>query len=332
MKIFVTGAAGYIGAHTVLELLNSGHQVFAFDNLSNSSLLSLKRVETITNKKIGFSKGDVRDTNHLTIELEKFKPEAVIHFAALKSVTESFKKPLEYYDVNVNGSLSLLESMSKVNCRTVIFSSSATVYGNPEYLPIDETHPTIPINPYGRTKFMVERILQDWVNSGSTEQAICLRYFNPVGAHETGLKGKKTDTASGNLMPIIVEVASGRLPHLNIFGDNYPTRDGTGERDYIHVSDLAIFHQKAVEKISMLERFEVLNIGTGKGTTVKELVKAFENANNIEVPIKISKRRSGDVASSWTSTKKAERKLGYKSSRSINEACKDEWVSKNALS
>jgi UDP-glucose 4-epimerase len=326
MKIFVTGAAGYIGSHTVLELLNSGHDVIAFDNLSNSDIISLERVQKITGKSLEFIYGDVRNTEKLINILERFTPDIVMHFAALKSVSESMDNPIDYYDVNVNGSISLLKAMTKVKCNKFIFSSSATVYGTANYLPFDEKHPINPINPYGRSKLIVEQILQDWAASDEANKAVCLRYFNPVGAHQSGLIGENPRGIPNNLLPFIAQVSCGKRPYLNIYGDDYDTRDGTGERDYIHVVDLAICHLKAAEKILSFDDFQVLNLGTGRGTTVKELVLAFEKASNKKIPIKLQERRSGDVSHCWANPALSRRMLDYLCERTIEDVCRDAWL------
>lgn len=326
MKILVTGAAGYIGSHTTLELLNSGHDVIAFDNLSNSNVTSLERVKKITGKSLEFICGDIRNTEKLINIMEESTPDIVMHFAALKSVSESMDNPISYYDVNVNGSISLLKAMTKVKCDKFIFSSSATVYGAADYLPFDEQHPINPVNPYGRSKLIVEQILQDWAASDEANKVVCLRYFNPVGAHKSGLIGENPKGIPNNLLPFVAQVSSGKRPYLNIYGDDYDTRDGTGERDYIHVVDLAICHLKAAQKILTFDDFQVLNLGTGRGTTVRELVLAFEKASNKKIPIKIQKRRSGDVSHSWANPELSRQMLNYQCERTIEDVCRDEWL------
>ena len=325
MKTFVTGGAGYIGSHTVLELLREGYEVAVFDNLSNSNKESIARIEIETGKKIELIIGDIRDQETLQTSLGQFKPDCVIHFAGVKSVNESVSNPFKYYDINVNGMLSLLKSMMETNCKRIIFSSSATVYGNPDYLPINENHPTVPENPYGKSKLVCEKILSDLVKSDNNFRAICLRYFNPIGADFTGLIGEYPTDKPNNLLPYILNVVSGEYPHLNIYGNDYQTRDGTGERDYIHVTDVAKFHVKVLEKILILDRFEILNIGTGKCTSVLELVKAFEQSTGLEVPYFFKNRRDGDVASVWADTELAEKKLDFKCERNITQACADAW-------
>ena len=271
MKVLVTGGAGYIGSHTCIELLNAGHEVFVIDNLSNGHEVALKRVQDITNCELGFMNADIRDSNALNKIFGTFKPESVIHFAGLKAVGESVADPLMYYDVNVGGSVSLLMAMSKAECNSIVFSSSATVYGKPQYLPYDEKHPTHPVNPYGRTKLIIENIINDWTKLDSTRKGTILRYFNPVGAHESGQIGEEPIGIPNNLMPYLAQVADGRREYLNIFGNDYETKDGTGARDYIHVVDLALAHVSALNQ-NKTNDFEIFNIGGGKGTTVFELL------------------------------------------------------------
>lgn len=325
MKILVTGGAGYIGSHTVLELLNQKHDVLIYDNLSNSDETVLTRLERISGKSIKFIRGDIRENLKLKTVMKDYSPDAVVHFAALKSIPESFENPNEYYDVNISGTLSLLMAMDHCNCRYILFSSSAAVYGHPHYLPIDEGHPTNPKNPYGKSKLMVEQILSDWVKSTQNCSATCLRYFNPIGAHETGLIGEKSTRLPDNILPYITQVASGKLPYVGIFGNDYETRDGTGARDFIHVSDLAVFHVCALNKRSDLDKFQILNVGTGKNTTVLELISAFERSSDQTIRHVIEGRRDGDVASCWADTQLAERKLNFKAQKSILEACADTW-------
>ena len=325
MKILLTGGAGYIGTHTLVELLKDKHEVLIVDNFSNSSTIALDRVRSITGCDFEICDGDIRNKDTINHLFQRFKPDAVIHFAGLKSVSESVANPIAYYDVNVCGTLEILKAMKKVNCQKIIFSSSATVYGEPKYLPYDEYHPLNPTNPYGMSKLVVENLLNDWVKSNSENRAVCLRYFNPVGAHRSGLIGEDPQGIPSNIMPYISQVAVKKVPYLNIFGDNYTTRDGTGERDYIHVVDLAIFHVKALEKILDLNPFQALNLGTGNSTTVKELVKAFEDTSKEKIKIKIVNSRSGDVAKSWANSSLAEEALGYKCKFSILDMCRDAW-------
>ena len=276
MKVLVTGGAGYIGSHTCVELLQADHEVFVIDNLSNGHEAALDRIRLITNRELQFTNADIRDANALDNIFNTFKPEAVIHFAGLKAVGESVANPLKYYEVNVGGSVSLLSAMSKAECNNIVFSSSATVYGKPKYLPYDEEHPTNPVNPYGRTKLMIENIIHDWTKVDLKRKGTVLRYFNPVGAHESGQIGEEPIGIPNNLMPYIAQVADGRREYLNIFGNDYDTADGTGARDYIHVVDLALAHTSVLNQ-NKLDRFEVLNIGAGKSTTVLELVSKYIN-------------------------------------------------------
>jgi len=324
MKVLVTGGAGYIGSHTCVELLNSGHEVFVVDNLCNGHEAALERVHGITNCELQFVNADIRDSSALDKIFKTFKPEAVIHFAGLKAVGESVADPLKYYDVNVGGSISLLSSMSKFACNNIIFSSSATVYGKPQYLPYDEKHPTNPINPYGRTKLIIENIISDWTNVETKRKATILRYFNPVGAHKSGQIGEEPIGTPNNLMPYIAQVADGRRDHLNIFGNDYDTSDGTGSRDYIHVVDLALAHITALNK-NKLDRFEVLNIGAGKSTTVLELVSKFEDISGVTIEFKYLPRREGDLAASWADSSKASEVMSWKTERSIKNICEDTW-------
>lgn len=325
MKILVTGGTGYIGSHVLVGLLNRGYEVTVIDNLLNSSQISLDRVFEITGKQCSFIKGDIRDHSFLTTVFSRTKPEAVIHFAGLKSVTESVEDPIKYYEVNVGGSVSILRTMTKFGCKNIIFSSSATVYGNSDYLPYDENHPVNPTSPYGESKVFVEKILRDWVHSKEGNRAVCLRYFNPVGAHPSGLIGEDPIGSPNNLMPYVAKVALGQFKELKIFGDDYETRDGTGERDYIHVCDLADCHILALEKILQLQNFHVINVGTGKGVTVYELVKIFEKINLIKIPIKIAPHRSGDVARSWADSTLAKELLGFSCKKNVTDMCKDAW-------
>lgn len=321
MNILLTGGTGYIGSHTAVVLANAGHGVVLLDNFCNSSQGVSKRINKITQKEIPCIEGDVRDTQLLIKTLIDFKVDAVIHFAGLKAVGESAQEPLKYYDNNVGGSISLLEAMQQTNVKTIVFSSSATVYGEPIYLPYDEEHPLKPINTYGRTKLQVEEILQDLAKSEATWKIALLRYFNPVGAHESGLIGEDPNGIPNNLMPYIMQVASGILPHLNIFGDDYDTRDGTGERDYIHVMDLAEGHLAALSYLNKNTGCEVFNLGTGKPVSVLELVKAYEEASGKKIPTKIEQRREGDLPIYYAKANKSQAKLGWQASRSVTDMC-----------
>ncbi|MDA8654309.1 UDP-glucose 4-epimerase GalE [Alphaproteobacteria bacterium] len=323
MRVLVTGGAGYIGSHTLVELLIEGYEVFVIDNLSNGHEEALARVKQLANKDFGFAKGDIRDGEALDAAFAAFKPEAVIHFAGLKAVGESVEKPLTYYDNNVGGSVALLKAMDAYGCKKIVFSSSATVYGTPQYLPLDEAHPVAPVNPYGQTKLMVENILKDWTQEG--RGAIALRYFNPVGAHASGRIGEDPHGIPNNLMPYIAQVAIGKREALQIFGDDYETRDGTGERDYIHVTDLAKAHIAALESMTKASGFSVYNIGTGQGTTVKELLAAYSEAAGNELPFEIVARRPGDVASSVASPALAKEQIGWMAELTMNIAASSSW-------
>lgn len=325
MKVLVTGGAGYIGSHTCVQLLERNHDVLVFDNFSNSSITVIDRIKMITGKTIKFIEGDITNYDKLSEVMSYFTPDAVIHFAGLKSVAESINDPLTYYEINVLGLLNTIRAMEFSNCRSIVFSSSATVYGSSESLPFSEASPLNPESPYGITKMIGEKLLKDWCFSQADAQAICLRYFNPVGAHSSGLIGEDPLTTPNNLMPFICQVASGKKSQLLIYGNDYLTRDGTGERDYIHVMDLAEAHVKTVEQISKLEKFQLLNLGTGRGTTVLELVQAFEGASGREVPVKIVGRRAGDVAKSWAATSLVKSKLNFECNRSVFEMCRDAW-------
>ena len=324
LKVLVTGGAGYIGSHTCVELLNAGHEVFVIDNLSNGHEIALERVRNITNCELQFMNADIRNSNALDKIFKTFEPEAVIHFAGLKAVGESVADPLTYYDVNVSGSVSLLMVMSKAGCNNIVFSSSATVYGDPKYLPYDEEHPTNPVSPYGRTKLMIEKIIYDLSKVNTKRRGTILRYFNPVGAHESGQIGEEPIGVPNNLMPFIAQVADGRREHLNIFGSDYETIDGTGARDYIHVVDLALAHISALNQ-NKLNKFDILNIGGGKGTTVFELLKIFEEVCGVSIKYKYLPRRDGDLAAFWADSSKSFEKMSWKPKRNIKNICEDTW-------
>lgn len=326
--IFVTGGAGYIGSHTCVELLNAGFDVTVFDNFCNSYPEALARVERITGKKVRQIQGDIRDRTALDIALRDSGAEAVIHFAGLKAVGESVRQPLAYYDNNVVGSLRLLEAMAERGVRTLIFSSSATVYGEPQRLPLSEDHPLSATNPYGCSKLMVENILQYLQAGDSSWRFGILRYFNPVGAHASGLIGEDPQGVPDNLLPFVAQVAVGRREYLNIWGNDYPTPDGTGVRDYIHVVDLAQGHIKALETLSALERQSkcmIVNLGTGTGYSVLEMVHAFERASGRSVPYRIAPRRPGDVASCYADPGLALSLLGWRAQRGLDAMCADAW-------
>ena len=325
--ILVTGGAGYIGSHTTLLLLEVGYEVVVFDNLSNASKESLKRVEELTGKKIVFEEGDLRDRKRLDEVFDKYEIESVIHFAGLKAVGESVEKPLEYYDNNICGTLRLLEAMQDAGCKKIVFSSSATVYGDPATTPIKEDFPTSATNPYGRTKLFIEEILQDLYVSDHSFQIAILRYFNPVGAHKSGRIGEDPNGIPNNLMPYISQVAVGKREHLNVFGGDYDTKDGTGVRDYIHVMDLSDAHLKALEYLNKHKEHKplVVNVGAGQGYSVLDMVKAFEKASGKKVPYKIVERRPGDIATCYAEPSYAKEVLGWEAKRGIKEMCEDAW-------
>ena len=326
MRVFLTGGMGFIGSHTAVELLSLGHEVTLYDNLSNSSVDVLERIREITEKTPRFIEGDIRDKEKLSAALKETKPEAVIHFAGLKAVGESCEKPLTYYDNNVNGTLVLLTAMKEAGVFKLLFSSSATVYGTPQTLPITEEHPTGGVtNPYGRTKLFIEEILKDLSRADTRFKIICLRYFNPIGAHPSGLIGENPNGIPNNLLPYVARVASGRLDYLRVFGGDYPTKDGTGVRDYIHVVDLARGHAAALGRLSAVEGWEAINLGTGVGYSVLDIVHAYEKASGRTVAYKIVARRAGDTAANWADPAKAEKLLGWKAKFGIEEMCRDSW-------
>ena len=326
MKVLVTGGAGFIGSHTCVELLNSGFEIVVLDNFSNSNMKSIENIKKITGKDFKFYEVDYLDREKLENIFEENTIDLVINFAGFKAVGESVQKPLEYYHNNISGALVLLQTMKEYNVKKFIFSSSATVYGDPEQIPItEECKIGGTTNPYGTTKLYIEQILQDLYKSDNTWSIGILRYFNPIGAHESGLLGEEPNGIPNNLMPYILKVAAGELPNLNVFGDDYNTPDGTGVRDYIHVVDLAIGHVKTINKLEEANGVFVYNLGTGTGYSVLDIVKNFEKANNIEVKYKICPRRPGDVATCYSDPKKAEKELGWKAERGIEQMCKDSW-------
>ncbi len=326
MKLLITGGAGYIGSHTCVELLNSGYEIVVLDNLLNSKEESLKRIKKITGRDFKFYKCDLLDKEFLKKIFDDEKFDAVIHFAGLKAVGESVKIPLKYYSNNITGSLNLFEIMKEKNVKNLVFSSSATVYGIPEKVPIDENFPLSVTNPYGRTKLMIEEILRDVYNSDNSWKIILLRYFNPVGSHESGLIGEDPNGIPNNLMPYVAQVASGKLSELKIFGKDYLTKDGTGVRDYIHVVDLAKGHLKALEKIFKIENgIFVYNLGTGKGVSVLEMVNAFEKASNKKINYKFAERRDRDVAECYANPELAKKDLNWTAEKSVEEMCRDLW-------
>lgn len=325
-KVLITGGAGYIGSHTALELLNTGYEVVVYDNLSNSSKESLKRVEELTGKSVKFYEGDVLDAGKLTEMFRAESIDAVIHCAALKAVGESVRKPLEYYRNNINGTLTLMDVMRTVGVKNIVFSSSATVYGSPEVMPITEDCPKGQCtNPYGWTKSMMEQIMTDLQKSDPEWNVILLRYFNPVGAHKSGLIGEDPKGIPNNLMPYITQVAVGKLEKLGVFGDDYDTPDGTGVRDYIHVVDLAVGHVKAIDYILTNPGLDIINLGTGVGYSVLDMVKAFSKACGKSIPYEIKPRREGDVAMCYADPAKALKVLGWKAERGLDEMCEDSW-------
>jgi UDP-glucose 4-epimerase len=334
--ILVTGGAGYIGSHTCVELLNAGFDVTVFDNFCNSHPEALARVERITGKKLRIARGDCRDRAALVAALRESRANAVIHFAGLKAVGESVKQPLDYYDNNVVGTIRLLEAMSECDVKTLVFSSSATVYGDPKWLPLTEDHPLSATNPYGRSKLMVEDILRDLYRSDSSWRCGILRYFNPVGAHPSGLIGEDPQGIPDNLMPFVAQVAIGRREFLNVWGNDYPTPDGTGVRDYIHVVDLALGHLKALKvletaavpnspEVQMQSGCLTVNLGTGVGYSVLDMVRAFEQASGRPVPYKIGPRRPGDIASCYADPRLAFDLLDWRAERGLEEMCADSW-------
>ena len=324
--ILVTGGAGYIGSHTCVELLTRGFDVVVLDNLSNSKVESLNRVKTITNRDLKFYEGDILDSAILDKVFNENDIYAVIHFAGLKAVGESTVIPLKYYDNNISGTVNLLESMQKHNVKNIIFSSSATVYGDQTVQPIKESATLQePTNPYGKTKLFIEYILKDLYKSDNSWNIVILRYFNPIGAHESGLMGEDPNGIPNNLMPYITQVAIGKRDHLNVFGNDYNTKDGTGVRDYIHVVDLARGHVFALDRIDKKAGLDIYNLGTGKGYSVLDIVKAFEKANNIKIPYIIAPRRSGDIATCYSDPTKAYVEMGFKTEKDLEDMCRDSW-------
>lgn len=325
MEVLVTGGAGYIGSHTCLELLNAGYNVIVADNLCNSSYESLKRVQAITGKTLKFYQADINDEAGMNQIFSENKVDAVVHFAGLKAVGESVQKPLEYYRNNISGTLVLLDCMRKHGVKNMVFSSSATVYGLPRTVPIKEDFPLSTTNPYGSTKLMIENILTDIYRSDEEWNIILLRYFNPIGAHESGMIGEDPDGIPNNLVPYIAKVAVGRLPYVNVFGNDYKTKDGTGVRDYIHVVDLAEGHLKALEKINGNPGLAVYNLGTGVGYSVLEIIDNFGKACGKEIPYRITDRRPGDIDICYADVTKAKKELGWQARYGIDKMCKDTW-------
>lgn len=326
MKILVTGGAGYIGSHTVIELQNAGHEVVVVDNLSNSSEVALQRVVEITGKEVTLYQVDIRDRAGLNRVMDKHSFDCCIHFAGLKAVGESVSLPWEYYDNNIHGTLVLLDVMRKNGCKNIIFSSSATVYGDPAVIPITEECPKGQCtNPYGHTKSMLEQIMMDIQKADPAWNVVLLRYFNPIGAHQSGAIGEDPNGIPNNLMPYITQVAVGKLKELGVFGDDYDTPDGTGVRDYIHVVDLAIGHVKALAAIERKCGIAVYNLGTGKGYSVLDVAHAFEEATGVRIPYTIRPRRAGDIAVCYSDPSKAEKELGWKARFDLVDMCRDAW-------
>jgi UDP-glucose 4-epimerase len=325
--VLLTGGTGYIGSHTCVELMNAGYQTVLLDNLCNSSPVVVDRIEKITGKRPPFIEADIRDRAALDRVFEAHRIDAVVHFAGLKAVGDSVARPLEYYENNVGGSAILFEAMQAHGVRRIVFSSSATVYGMASQMPLEETSPTAPANPYGHTKLMVEQILHDMARADPRWRIMSLRYFNPVGAHESGLIGEDPRDTPNNLMPYVAQVAVGRLPRLQIFGNDYPTPDGTGVRDYIHVTDLATGHVAAIGRLMdhAVVPHAVVNLGTGQGHSVFELLYAFMRASGRAVPYDVVARREGDVAVSYANAELARRYLGWKAQRDLDRMCADSW-------
>lgn len=333
MNVLLTGGTGYIGSHTAVVLAQSGHKLTLFDNYSNSKPEVSCRIEQILGYPIATINGDIRDTDLLTKVMISNGIDAVIHFAGLKAVGESSFIPIEYYSANVQGTISLLQAMQKANVNSLVFSSSACVYGDPQYLPIDEAHPSNPASPYGRNKHQIEQLLQDVAHSsfGKGDQTnlwriVSLRYFNPVGAHETGLIGEDPQGIPNNLMPFVAQVAAGKLPILNIYGNDYETSDGTGVRDYIHVMDLAEGHLAALNYLGLHSGFTSFNLGTGAGYSVLDMIKAFEKASKLQIPYQVQNRRTGDIASCYAKVDKAFAELHWQAKRDLDAMCQSAWA------
>ncbi len=325
MKILVTGGAGYIGSHTCVELLKENYEVVVLDNFSNSCEESLNRVQKITNKKLSFYRADLLEMSGIHQVFDQHEIDAVIHFAGLKAVGESVSIPMKYYHNNLTGTFNLVSTMAKFNVKNLVFSSSATVYGNPATLPIKEDFPLSVTNPYGRTKLMIEEILQDLYQSDKDWNIALLRYFNPVGAHESGEIGEDPQGPPNNLMPYISQVAVGRLPQLSVFGGDYDTPDGTGVRDYIHVTDLALGHIRTLPKLVSNPGVVVYNLGTGNGFSVLEMIKGFKKASDQQIPYQITDRRPGDIAACFADPSKAKQELGWEATKSLEDMCQDTW-------
>ena len=333
MNILLTGGAGYIGSHTAVTLSKAGYDVILYDNFCNSDKNVLNRLQSILGKSLLSIEGDVRDTTLLIKVLQDYEIDSVIHLAGLKAVGESTKNPIDYYANNVQGSINLLEAMEASNVKKLVFSSSATVYGDPQYLPIDENHPTNPTNAYGRTKLHIEEMLKDIVKAYGDWSIVCLRYFNPVGAHISGLIGEEPNGIPNNLMPYITQVASGQLPYLNIYGNDYSTSDGTGVRDYIHVVDLAEGHLAALNYLEVSSGLDVINLGTGHGYSVIEMVKAYEKASGLSIPYKFTNRRLGDIAECYADVSKARHSLNWEAKHELSQISESlvRWMKDNGI-
>ena len=329
MNILLTGGAGYIGSHTGVVLSEAGHEVVLLDNFCNSRKSVLDRLQKILGKVLPCVEGDVRDTSLVIKTLQDYKIDAVIHFAGLKAVGESVEMPIEYYANNVQGTISLLDAMKSTNVKTLVFSSSATVYGDPQYLPIDEDHPTSATNAYGRSKLHIEGMLKDVANSDTRWKIICLRYFNPAGAHESGLIGEDPNGLPNNLMPYIAQVAAGKLPHINVYGNDYPTPDGTGIRDYIHVMDLAEGHLAALDFVANHQGWNVFNLGTGHGISVLEMISSYQQTSGQEIAYQIKGRRKGDIASCYTTVEKSQALLNWRARYGLDRMCQSSWLWQN---
>ena len=325
MRVCLTGGAGFIGSHILIQLLSNHHDVLVVDNFVNSSAESLRRAQRLVGRPCKLLEEDICNRKAMTTAFSSFQPECVIHCAGLKAVAESHEQPLRYYRNNVEGSVSLLEAMDATGCRQIIFSSSATVYGVAHYLPYDEAHPLAPVNVYGRTKAMIEAIISDWVETDTSRSAVVLRYFNPVGAHVSGEIGEDPKGIPNNLVPFIADVANGKRPELVIFGDDYDTYDGTGIRDYIHVTDLAHGHIIAMDKFTKAKGVEIFNLGSGRGYSVREMIGAFEKASRTSIQTRVAPRRAGDVAISYADISKAAEMLGWKAESSLDDMCADVW-------
>jgi UDP-glucose 4-epimerase len=325
MKILLTGGMGYIGSHTAAVLREAGHVPVLYDNLVNAKAQVARHLETITGSPVSFVQADIRDTERLITVLKSEEISAVIHFAGLKAVGESMAKPVDYYENNVGGTISLLRAMQEVGVKRLVFSSSATVYGEPRYLPLDEAHPLSAVNPYGRSKLHIEAMLGDLAQSDPDWRVVCLRYFNPVGAHDSGLLGEDPNDIPNNLMPYIAQVASGRLPCLQVFGDDYATPDGTGVRDYIHVMDLAHGHAAALRFLAQHAGWHAFNLGTGQGYSVLEMIQAFQAASGQRVPYQVVGRRAGDVASCYAHVQQAKDCLGWQAHLGLSAMCASTW-------